>query len=174
MVQYADVLPTLLDLAGAELDGKDGDKPAGAPAQPALQQEAAFPFDGSSFAKVLRGETDSHRTYVYGCHNNVPEGPPYPIRTISDGSHRLILNLRPDEVYLEKHLMGGGRNNNPYWSTWMQESFKSPATYALIKRYMHRPAVELYHTAEDPYEMTNLAARKGEHLFPVSGRDGGR
>ena len=196
MVQYTDILPTLLELAGADLT------PAREPG-PTLQQESPFPFNGTSFVKVLRSESETHRTYTYGCHNNVPEGPPYPIRTISDGSHRLILNLRPDEVYLEKHLMGGGRKNNPYWSTWMQESFNSPATYALIKRFMHRPAVELYHTAKDPYEMTNLAdkkpelvarlktelegwmtrqgdpgapqdtrealqaARKGEHLFPV-------
>ena len=84
LVQYADILPTLLDLAGGD--------PAG--------------FDGSSFGGVLRGKEKKHRKYVYGMHNNFPEGPPYPTRTISDGTHRFIMNLTPDELYIEKHLMG--------------------------------------------------------------------
>ncbi len=86
IVQYADVVPTLLDAAGAEID--------------------AEVFDGTSFLAVLRGQSDTHRKYVYGVHNNVPEGPPYPVRTISNGTYRYIRNLSPDNLYIEKHLMG--------------------------------------------------------------------
>ena len=32
----------------------------------------------------------------------------------------------------------------------------NPNTYNLTKRYMHRPAEQLYNTAEDPYELKNL------------------
>ena len=140
LVQYADVLPTLIQLAGGHVEPNQ--------------------FDGKSFLEVLNGSTDQHRQYVYGVHNNVPEGPPYPIRTISDGTYRYIRNLRPENLYIEKHLMGlqgDGLLNNPYWQTWVWDSWDSPRTYNLVQRYMHRPFEALYHTANDPYELQNLA-----------------
>jgi uncharacterized sulfatase len=93
-------------------------------------------------------------------HNNIPEGPAYPIRTVTDGRYRYIRNLTPDEIYIEKHLMGWsgeGKLNNPYWATWVREAWNDERTYDLVKRYMHRGAEQLYCTAEDPYEMKNLA-----------------
>ena len=139
LVQYADVLPTLLELAGD--DSGLGD------------------FDGESFASVLLGNANSHRKYVYGTHNNVPEGPPYPIRTVSDGNYRYIRNLTPDNLFIEKHLMGirgDGKLNNRYWQSWIWDSWESPRTYALVQRYMKRPAESLFHTASDPYELQDL------------------
>ena len=140
LVQYADVLPTLLEVAGGKVAGKE--------------------LDGTSFLPVLRGKEQSQRRYVYGVHNNLPEGPSYPVRTVSDGKFRYLRNLRPQEMYIEKHLMGWtgkGTLNNPYWATWIRESTNNADTYKLVKRYMHRPAEQLYHTAADPYEMSNLA-----------------
>ncbi len=141
MVQYADVLPTLLEAAGGD---------------PVPER-----YDGSSFLAVLTGQTQKHRVYVYGVHNNLPEGPAYPIRTVSDGTYRYIRNLSPDEIYIEKHLMGWkgtGKLNNPYWATWIANSWDDSHTYDLVKRYTHRPAEELYHTAADPYELNNLSS----------------
>jgi len=139
LVQYTDILPTLLDAAGGDV--------------------SAHSYDGESFLPVLLGKKSTHRKFVYGMHNNIPEGPAYPIRTISDGQYRYIRNLQPDEIYIEKHLMGWsgeGRLNNPYWATWVREAWANRHTYNLVKRYMSRPAEQLYHTAKDPYEMTNL------------------
>ncbi|WP_286765680.1 MULTISPECIES: sulfatase family protein [Rhodopirellula] len=139
LVQYADVLPTLMDLAGAE-----------------YQPEA---FDGSSFAHVLRHEKDAHREYAYGTHNNVPEGPSYPIRSITDGRYHYIRNLQNENLYIEKHLMGikgNGELNNKYWQTWVFQSFDQPELLRLIHRYQLRPKEELYDLENDPYEMTNL------------------
>lgn len=144
LVQYCDVLPTLVELASGDTSGG---------------------FDGVSFASVLNGATESQRQFVFGMHNNLPEGPAYPIRTVSDGEFRYIRNLTPNELYIEKHVMGmngNGRLNNPYWSTWTWASQTKPKVYDLVKRYMSRPAEQLYHTAKDPYEMENLAA--GESL----------
>jgi N-sulfoglucosamine sulfohydrolase len=137
LVQYADVLPTFIALAGGEPD-------------PAV-------FDGSSFAAVLRGQSERHREFVYGMHNNYPEGPPYPIRSIGDGEWRYIRNLAPERTYIEKHLMGR-TEHNPYWGSWMFTATENPGTLRLVERFLHRPAEELYHTAEDRFEMTNLAA----------------
>lgn len=140
IVQYADVLPTLIELGGGDVDGKA--------------------FDGRSFADVLRGKTNEHRELAFGVHNNVPEGPPYPVRTVTDGRFRYIRNLTPGELYIEKHLMGrvgGSAEHNAYWTSWPRDSFDSERAYALVKRYMLRPAEELYDTKNDPYELKNLA-----------------
>jgi uncharacterized sulfatase len=139
LVQYADVMPTLVDAAGGDVSEHN--------------------YDGTSFLSVLLGNKWSHRKFVYGCHNNIPEGPAYPIRTVSDGRYRYIRNLTPDEIYIEKHLMGWtgkGELNNPYWATWVRDAWNNPHTYDLVKRYTHRPPEQLYDTAEDPYEMNNL------------------
>lgn len=144
LVQYTDITPTLLDVVGVK---------------------NAHTFDGTSFADVLRGEKDMHRGYAYAAHNNIPEGPAYPIRSITDGEWRYIRNLTPDEIFIEKHLMGllgGATVHNAYWSSWMATAFDNPHTYTLVKRYMHRPIEQLYHTNADPAEMTNLAD-KPEH-----------
>ena len=137
LVQYADIAPTILDLASSKA-------------------AAWEKLDGLSFKSVLLGQIETHRQFVYGMHNNVPEGPRYPIRTVTDGTFRYIRNLLPDEIYIEKHLMGGGRLNNPYWATWVGSDPKHTNTYDLVKRYMRRPAEQFYHTAKDPYELTNL------------------
>ena len=136
LVQYADVLPTLMELAG------------GAPEDGA--------FDGTSFAAVLRGGSDRHREFVHGMHNNYPEGPPYPIRTVSDGEWRYIRNLSPEKIYIEKHLMGR-TEHNPYWGSWVFTATQNTRHLQLVERFLRRPAEELYHTAADPFEMTNLA-----------------
>ena len=116
-------------------------------------------FDGSSFAHVLRHEKDAHREYAYGTHNNVPEGPSYPIRSITDGRYHYIRNLQNENLYIEKHLMGikgNGELNNKYWQTWVFQSFDQPELLRLIHRYQLRPKEELYDLENDPYEMTNL------------------
>jgi uncharacterized sulfatase len=53
-------------------------------------------------------------------------------------------------------LNGGGDLNNPYWQTWIWDSWNSSKTYDLVQRYMHRPAEALYHTTKDPFELSNL------------------
>ena len=143
MVQYADVLPTLVDVAGGDVEARR--------------------YDGRSFLPVLLGKVPTHRQYVYGVHNNIPEGPSYPIRTVSNGEFRYIRNLRSEDIYIEKHLMGlqgNGRLNNPYWGTWVGEAWSSPRIYELVKRYTRRPAEQLYHTASDPYELRDVCDQR--------------
>ena len=136
LLQYADVAPTLLELAG------------GSPGE--------FDFDGDSFVAVLHGEPE-HRRYVYSIHNNLPEGPPYPIRSVTDGRFHYIRNLLPDEIYIEKHLMAK-ETSHDYWDSWVgDDPLSKPGSYQLVKRYMSRPAEELYLIEEDPLELNNLA-----------------
>lgn len=53
-------------------------------------------------------------------------------------------------------IQAGGELNNPYWPTWIATTWDKKDTYRLVKRYMVRPAEELYQTSEDRYEMKNL------------------
>lgn len=140
IIQYTDVAPTLVEIGGGD--------------------PTEFEFDGTSFVAALKDENATHRTYAYGVHNNIPEGPAYPIRTVTNGEFRYIRNLSPDDIYIEKHLMGirgDGTLNNQYWGTWMFESGQTNEAARLVKRYMKRPPEQLYHTAQDPHEQVNLA-----------------
>lgn len=140
LVQYADVLPTLVAAAGAD--------PAGQ-------------FDGSSFLPVLLGRASSHREYVYFMHNNVPEGPAYPIRAVADENWHYIHNLAPENLYIEKHMMGGFRTPW-FWESWLAAT--GPGAGAainrraaeLVNRFMRRPPEQLYAARGDPYQMRNL------------------
>lgn len=139
LIQYADVLPTLIEIAGGTKLPRN--------------------FDGESFFNVLTSKKKVHRKYVYGIHNNLPEGPSYPVRTVSDGKFRYIRNLKSKELFIEKHLMGWdgkGTLNNPYWATWVRASWNNKKTYNLVNRYMNRPPEELYQTQNDPYELNNI------------------
>ena len=144
LVQYADIVPTILAL-NSESDS-------------AIQEKC----DGISFLPSLLEGAPSQRKYVYGLHNNYPEGPPYPIRSISDGTYHLVLNLLPRNSYVEKHLMGMAAREQierKYWSTWMRDCWQNERTYRLINRFTTRPPVALYESAVDPYEMKNLAGQ---------------
>ncbi len=138
LVQYEDLLPTFIDIAG------------GAP-RPEL--------DGVSFKKALLGEGDSPRKYVYGMHNNNPEGHRYPIRSIRDDRYALILNLMPDSLFHEKHLM---RSDGPtkVWDAWLAGREESAENAFWFDRYIKRPAVEFYDLKKDPWEKHNLAGKR--------------
>ena len=139
IVQYEDLLPTFIDIAGGE-----------------PRKE----LDGISFKDALYGKTDKAREYAYGIHNNIPEGTAYPIRSIRDDRYALILNLTPEASYYEKHLMrtDGGPTN--VWPAWLESAKTDERSQELIDRYVTRPAVEFYDLKKDPWEMDNLADKK--------------
>ena len=141
LVQIADIAPTFIDAAGGDpTDHK---------------------LDGASFMDVLKGKTDKHRQYVYGLHNNVPEGNPYPIRSIRDDEFHYLVNLKCDQPYHEKHLMTEGpakRYDLQWWQALRDAARQGDASAKkLYDKYHHRPAEELYRVDEDPWEMNNLA-----------------
>lgn len=140
LIQYVDVLPTLLDAVGA-YDESD--------------------FDGKSFLPVLFGKKDAHREYAYFMHNNFPEGPSYPIRSVTDGTYHYVRNLNHEEIYIEKHLMAR-MPLNTYWPSWIFQSTTNAGTKDLVNRYMHRPSEEFYNMEADPFEMHNIASDKGK------------
>ncbi|KAA5541786.1 sulfatase [Roseiconus nitratireducens] len=134
MVEYVDVTPTFVDAAG------------GTPA-PAL--------DGKSMMGVLTGATDEHKQYVYGIMTTkgiINGNDSYPIRSVRSRTHKLILNLQPDQTFTN------ACTKSPEFLS-MVEAAKDgdePSERAVL-RYQHRPAVEFYDVINDPLEMHNLA-----------------
>lgn len=146
LVQYNDVLPTLLE---------------------AVESNCAADFDGSSFLPVLLGQNESHREFAYFMHNNVPEGPAYPIRSVTDGTYHYIRNLSPEDLYIERHLMAR-MPINQYWPSWVFDVSDNPGILDLVTRYQKCPKEELYNLAKDPDEMNNLIEK--EELTEVKER----
>lgn len=138
LVQYEDVLPTLIELAG-------GKTPEG--------------IDGRSFLPVLFGEKKEHREWAYSLHNNIPEGRPYPVRSIQDKRYKLILNLTPDEPFFLRHVMGP-KSKDAVWTSWVQKATEDEQARFLVDRYLNRPAVEFYDLKKDPWELKNIATER--------------
>lgn len=145
LIQYEDILPTLIDFGGGE-----------APPE----------IDGRSFLKVLYGQQEDHREWVYGIHNNIPEGTAYPIRSIPDERYKLIVNLTPEADYFEKHLMDVN-NRGQGWKSWLESAENDPLAKELTERYVKRPAIEFYDLKSDPWELNNLA-EDGQYAERIS------
>ncbi|WP_129715795.1 sulfatase [Pedobacter sp. SYP-B3415] len=144
IVQYEDIMPTLVDLAGG--------KPVAG-------------IDGKSFAPVLKGEAKTARTYAFGIHNNIPEGPPYPMRSIRTTQYKLIWNLTPEKKNHIKYMMNP-KNTDSYWSHWNQLAVNDAHAKTLVRRITNRPEFEFYDLKNDPYELHNLAADPArQHLM---------
>jgi uncharacterized sulfatase len=50
-----------------------------------------------------------------------------------------------------------GEDGKGYWASWVRRAETDPAAAAVVRRYHHRPAEELYDLQADPFEQRNLA-----------------
>lgn len=138
MVEYVDVVPTLIEVAGGE--------PA-----PVL--------DGRSFLSVLLGRTDRHKDAVFGIQTTrgITNGSEhYGIRSIRTERYKYIVNLTP-EVEFANNITNQKGAWSSYWGSWLEAAGRDPHAQFLVQRYQRRPAEELYDVVADPYEMSNLA-----------------
>ncbi|MCC9641807.1 sulfatase [Rhodopirellula sp. JC740] len=134
MVEYVDLLPTFVDVAGGQ------------------PRET---LDGESFWPVLKGEQDQHKSVVYGVQTSrgIFNGPPhYAIRSIRDDHHKLILNLSHKQTfqnYVVKH---------PFFLEWKEKAaLGDKHAMARVSAHGSRPPIELYDIKNDPLELNNLA-----------------
>lgn len=138
MVSLVDVVPTLLEAAGAAV-------PAG--------------LDGRSFLPVLDGKASRHREVIFTTHTGDRDWNRSPARSIRTERYKLIVNLAPDIVYtthMDKATdHDGGRE---YWTSWEKAAATYPLAAWTLDHYRHHPAEELYDIQLDPYEQHNLAA----------------
>ena len=137
MVSLVDVLPTLLEAAGA----------------PAPEE-----MDGRSFLPVLLGNAARHRDEVYAAHTGDGTMNRSPMRCVRTADYKYVLNLRPDGVYRTHVSDGAGVDGRSYWDAWVKLSETDRRAAALVNRYRQRPAEELFDLRADPHEQANLAA----------------
>ncbi len=137
MICLPDLLPTFIDLAGGKV-------PSG--------------LDGKSFAAIIRDGAKTHRDHVFNTQSGDGDFNVYPIRSLRTRDWKYILNLHPEfqhHTHDTRHRVGNGVL---YWKTWLAAAETDPKAAAVVKRFVERPAEELYDLKADPYEMHNLAA----------------
>lgn len=132
IVELVDLLPTLLDLS---------------------VNQVPEDLDGRSFADVIRGNKDTHKSFAVGLQTskNIHNGVPYPIRWIRTHRHKLIENLIPEAEFSSLTTS----------STWFQEALaeeKSAGGHHYL-RYIQRPDIEFYDLIRDPFELDNLVEK---------------
>ncbi len=140
MVSWIDLLPTLVDIAG-------GNPPK-------------F-IDGKSFLPVLTQQLDSHHDVILTAHSGDGDFNVYPIRSArtADG-WKYIRNLYP-ELRNTSHVTTSPADSG-YWNSWVDEAIAKPAARRTVLNYLQRPAEELYHVGDDPWEQNNLAAEPAQ------------
>ena len=136
LVEYVDILPTFLDIAGIKTE--EGQ------------------LDGKSFFPVLQQKTDEHKTYTFAIHTTrgIIDGSDYfGIRSAATKQYRFILNLTPEAEFNNVNTNAG----NQIWQSWKSAANSNPFAAQRVYDYQHRPAEELYDIVNDPYEFKNLA-----------------
>ncbi|MEW4489288.1 sulfatase [Thalassoglobus sp. JC818] len=134
MVEYCDVTPTFVDIAGGKL---------------------APELDGKSMLPVLLGKADHHKDYVFGemtTHGIINGTDCYPIRSVRSEKFKLIRNLN-----FEEEFTNACTSTQPYLSMVEAAENGNETIAALVERYQHRPEIEFYDVVNDPLELNNLA-----------------
>jgi N-sulfoglucosamine sulfohydrolase len=131
MITWADLAPTLLDVAGVNV-------PAGE-------------MDGRSFRAGLDGGAMPGWDEAYGSHTVHEITMYYPMRMVRTRRHKLILNLAHPLTYPSALDL----IKSP---TWISATEKGP-TFGrrTVQQFLHRPQFELYDLEADPHEVRNLA-----------------
>lgn len=134
LVSLIDLLPTMIEAAGGT-----------APAD----------IDGQSFLPVFLGRETQHRHEVFAAHTGDKNMNQAPMRCVRTERYKYIRNLAPEIPYVT-HIT---EDPDPasYWKSWLRLAEDNSRAARLVQRHRHRPAEELYHLLEDPYEMNNLA-----------------
>ncbi len=129
IVEYVDVVPTILDAVGAETPDS---------------------LDGRSFLPVLKGKKNRHKEYAYSLQttigvNGVKQA--YGIRSVVNERYRLVLNLFPENEF-----------SIPTSRRLTEETNTMGDPERLFaRRFAKRPKWELFDVANDLYCEHNLA-----------------
>lgn len=142
MVTWADILPTCLDAVGAR------------PPEPGTKEGQ---INGWSFLPVLLGQTPEHREMVFATQSGDGKMSNYPIRSARSRDWKYIRNLAPETEFTTHIDRAQDEVRNGYWPTWLEAARTDAVAAAVVKRYHHRPAEELYDLSGDPWEQRNLA-----------------
>lgn len=146
LVSFVDVAPTLWDLA---------DDPKRADSKPATEVslEAQDFIEGTSFANVLRGQTDAHREWSFASQTDHMRLPSIPMRSIRRGPWKYVYHFEPERLYVSDAI------SSPTWLQVLDAAQRDPKLREQIGRAHPRPREEFFNLDWDPHELTNLAGR---------------
>lgn len=135
LVEYVDVCPTFVDLAGEkEVDG----------------------LDGKSFLPVLMGESKTHKEFVYGIMTTrgiINGSDAYAIRSVRDGNYKLIKNLNFESKFTN------ACSKSDYFKSMVDKANEGDSkAKRFVNAYHYRPAIEFFDIQSDPLELNNLAS----------------
>ena len=137
MVEYVDVIPTFIELAGGK---------------------SAPVLDGRSFLQVIRGQTNRHKDYVYAemtTRGIINGSDTFGIRSVRGERYKYILNFTPEIEF--RNACTKSRE----FQSWIAKAEAGDNDAAdKVHRYTNRDGVELYDLEKDPYEWHNLAGKK--------------
>jgi uncharacterized sulfatase len=148
LMQYVDVVPTLLDIIGSDPKTYDTGQP---------DAHGNKGFDGKSFKEALLGKDVKIRDYAYSQHTSrgIIAGPPaYATRMVTDGHWKLIWNIHHDQEFQNTAV------NTVFFKSWLAKA-EGGDVFAKqqSQRYVKRLEWELYNLKADPWEMTNVAEK---------------
>lgn len=135
LCSYVDILPTLIEIAGGQ-------------SVPGLA--------GRSLLPLLEGKVNHHADFIFAeqTSRGIVNGPEaFGIRCIRDARYKLILNLNPETEFRDEATA----DKNPVFASWRNLAETDRFAREQVKRYLHRPALELYDCETDPWETRNLA-----------------
>jgi len=133
MITWADLTPTVLDLAGIQFD--------------------SAAFHGRSFRAVLSGSGSEDWNEIYAAHNFHEITMYYPMRVVRSGDYKLIWNIAFGLPYPFASDLWAA-------STWQSINRVGGENFGnrKVEDYLNRAEFELFDLSTDPDELVNLAA----------------
>jgi arylsulfatase A-like enzyme len=138
IVEYCDLLPTFIDLAGGEKIQK---------------------LDGESLLPIFKKETESVKDYSFSLQTTrgiIRGSDYYGIRAVVNERYRYIWNLTPEVEFLNvvnNFADGGGTD---WYLSWMSLAETDQRAEDLLYKYRIRPSEELYDIKNDKWCQNNL------------------
>lgn len=133
LVEYVDVVPTFLEIAGAQENPE---------------------LDGRSILPVLKGEKNDHKEYTFSQQTSrgIYSGPEYyGIRSVANKKYRYIWNFTPEAIF--KNTLTEAK----MFKQWVEAGKTDEHAKIVTEKYRKRPEFEFYDVENDPYCLNNLA-----------------
>ncbi len=132
MITWADIMPTLLDVADVRLEN--------------------YEMDGRSFRSALDGRRVEDWDEVFASHTFHQITMYYPMRVVRTRDYKLIHNLASGLTFPSARDL----IQSPTWIS-VERSGSGMLGRRSVDQFLHRPKFELYDLRKDPDEIVNLA-----------------
>ncbi len=125
LVSLVDVAPTLLELA----------------------RVAAPELEGRSFAPLLLGRADAHRTHLFATQTDHLRPPSRPMRSVRTERYHYIVNFDGKAPLTIESV------TTEAWDAMVEAAGGDPQLAQRVQHFLERPPEELYDLARDPHEL---------------------